>query len=59
MEDSANRQLLPASKVDKLLRKADEDQDGYLDYNEFVTLVRFPHFSSSCASVSIRILFFR
>ncbi|ELT92969.1 hypothetical protein CAPTEDRAFT_169308 [Capitella teleta] len=39
MEDSANQQMLPASKVDRLLKRADEDQDGYLDYDEFVTLM--------------------
>ena len=40
MEDSSNKQMLPQSKVDQLLHRADEDKDGYLDYNEFVNLVR-------------------
>ena len=39
MEDSASRQLLPQSKVDRLLAKADTDRDGYLNYDEFVDLV--------------------
>ena len=31
---------LPADKVEYLIQKADRDQDGHLDYEEFINLVK-------------------
>ena len=39
LNEAGISEQLPPHKVDMLIRKADEDLNGYLDYEEFIELV--------------------
>jgi Ca2+-binding EF-hand superfamily protein len=40
LQDYGLAEHMPAGKAELMIRKADEDKDGVLDYEEFVRLVR-------------------
>ena len=39
LQDYGLAEHMPAGKAELVIRKADEDRDGHLDYEEFVRLV--------------------